>query len=142
MSTATITSENESKETGDSTTGQWRLFWLLLLAAVTPMMLPYFTNLWSREPYRYFPLCLIALAWLTRSRWDRQFRPPVGVLSWSFIGIGILLSAFGILIASPWLNAIALALFAGTFFHCSRDSEGRSLTSLTAMLLMLRDGSA
>lgn len=73
MSTATISTNPQLRDARDPTTGHWQYFWLLLLLTVAPMMLPYFTNLWSREPYRYFPFCLLAVGWLTYARWDRQF---------------------------------------------------------------------
>ena len=105
--------------------------------AVAPMMLPYLTNLWSREPYRYFPFCLLAVGWLTYLRWDRRYPAPRGMLSWIAVGFGVALAAFGIILASPWICAVAFVTFAVTLYLAATDFEGRSLVGLALPLLML-----
>ena len=137
MSSATISTESKPRETVSPAISQWQYFWLMLLLAVAPMMLPYFSNLWSREPYRFFPFCLLAVGWLTYLRWDRQFRAPRGILSWIAIGAGVALTAFGIAIASPWICAVAFVTFAATFYFAATDTEGRSMFVVALPLVML-----
>lgn len=48
-----------------------------------------------------------------------------------------MLTAFGIMIASPWICTVALIMFATSFFFSAKDDEGRSLLGLALPLVML-----
>lgn len=137
MSTATITTESSSDITGNQAANQWRYFWLMLFVSVSPMMVPYFSNLWSREPYRFFPFCLLAIGWLIYLRWDRVFRAPRGIPSWIAIGVGVCMTTLGIAMASPWICAVALVAFGTVFCLSARDRGGRSLVEIALLFVML-----
>jgi exosortase len=137
MSTTTISADSKFGESDEPGSGRWSIFWLMLGLAVAPMLVPYFTNLWTREPYRFFPLALLAVGYLWHRRWDRQFRAPYGLVGWTAVAIGIALTAFGILIASPWICAVACLLIVGCLFYSSTDQSGRPLFSLVLPLMMV-----
>ncbi len=119
---------------GDRT---WQYFWGMLLVASLPMLLSYLSNLWRLEAYRYFPFVLLSVGWFVYTRWDRQFRPPVGWIGWAIIGFGLLLIVFAVLIPSPWLAAVGFFFFCLAFLASSQDEHQLSLVGLALPLVML-----
>lgn len=115
----------------------WRWFWLGLLVAVAPLLIPYFSSMWSNATYRYFPFAIAAVAWLTYHRSDGHFYPPRGVFSWLVIGMGLLLILVGAVLQFPWFAAVAFVCFAATMLYAMRGPDDESLILLVLPLLSL-----
>ncbi len=105
----------------------WRWFWLGLLLTSAPLLLPYFTSLWSNPTYRYFPFAVAAVAWLGYSRSDGYFYAPRGWLSWCWIALGVFLVVFSLVIQFPWFSAVAFTIFCTAMLHAMRGEEDHSL---------------
>ena len=113
----------------------WRWFWLGLLIAVAPLLIPYFMDLWDNETYRYFPFALAAVGWLGYVRSDHQFYPPRGWVSWSAIVFAMLLLVFGLILQFSWFAAVAMVLVAGAMLHSMRGMYDTSLIALVLPLM-------
>lgn len=115
----------------------WRGFWLGLGLAALPLLIPYFVGLWAKPTYRYFPFAIGAVAWLAYTRSDRQLYPPRGWLSWSAIGLGLLLIAAGTVLQFPWFAAVSFVIFCTAMLHAMRGHDDASLLALALPLLTL-----
>lgn len=115
----------------------WRWFWLGLLVAVAPLLIPYFSSMWSNATYRYFPFAIAAVGWLAYARSDGYFYPPRGLFSWLVIGMGLLLILIGTILQFPWFAAVAFICFAGTMLYAMRGPDDESLILLILPLLSL-----
>ncbi|MBL8872763.1 MAG: exosortase U [Planctomycetaceae bacterium] len=79
-----------------------KLFWLLVLCLPLPMVLLYFVQLWNYEHYGFFPLLIVAIAYLLYSRWDKHARFPTGKLPHILLGSSWISLGFALLTWSPW----------------------------------------
>lgn len=115
----------------------WRNFWLMLLAASLPLMVPYFLNLWQKDYYQYFPFVLLAVGWLLYSRWDRSFNAPRGWFCWLIIATGLVSIVAGVSLASPWLGAIGFVAVLSAFLISSHGEYDKSLIAVALPLILL-----
>ncbi len=129
--------ESYQQRLGKDVQTKWRYFWLLLLAVSLPMMLPYLSNLWVREQYRYFPFVLLAVGWFVAARWDREFVAPRGRTSWLAISLGFACVAAGIFLPSMWLAAVGFVTFATAFLISIKGPADKTLFAVAVPLLLL-----
>ena len=115
----------------------WRWFWLGLLVAVAPLLIPYFSSMWANPTYRYFPFAIAAVIWLTSVRSDHKFYAPRGWFSWFLIGVGMFLILVGAVLQFPWFAAVAFVIFSGTLLYSMRGPSDRSLIVLVLPLLSI-----
>ena len=116
---------------------KWKYFWLMLLIVSLPMVFPYFTELWQKERYRYFPFVLLSIGYFLHQRWDREFGAPKGWASWLGIAAGFAMVTFGCSVASPWVASIGFVIFATMFLATSRGPMDASLIGLAVPLFLL-----
>ncbi len=121
----------------ESVLGLWAVFWIAVIATSAPMLLLYFSRMWSMERYQYFPFVFIAIGFLLYKRFDRRFVPPANWYRWSQVALGTTFVVASILLGSPWLSAIGFVLTMASFLGSSRDTLGRSLVPLILPLLMI-----
>ncbi|KAA5539863.1 exosortase U [Roseiconus nitratireducens] len=114
---------------------QWRWFYLGLLLAILPLLIPYFTGMWALERYRYFPFAIAAVVALAWNRSDGEFYPPRGWISWAAIAIGLFLVVAGAVLQFTWFAAVALVLIAGAMLYAMRGPEDRTLVALVLPLM-------
>jgi exosortase len=115
----------------------WRWFWLGLLIAVVPLLIPYFVGLWADPTYRYFPFAIGAVVWLAYTRSDGEFYPPSGLFSWIIIASGLMLLVLGTVFQFTWFAAVALVLMSGTMLYAMRGPHDQSLIVVALPLLTL-----
>jgi exosortase len=87
----------------------------VVIASHLPLVVLHFRHLWMNRPhYQFFPLLLVAIAWLVWQRWPR-WTVPVRAPWWStcLLAGGLAVLAGATVIWSPWLAAIALVLSLG-----------------------------
>jgi exosortase len=76
-----------------------------------PLVLLHFAHLWNHRPhYQFFPVMLVAVAWLTWKRWPRPAVRPAGVYRWGgflCLSVDACLLTGAVLLWSPWLATIA-----------------------------------
>lgn len=116
---------------------KWKHFWLMLLVVSLPMVFPYFTELWQKERYRYFPFVLLSIGYFIHQRWDREFNAPKGWTSWLGIAAGFALVSLGCYVASPWVASIGFVIFFAMFLATSRGPADASLIGLAIPLFLL-----
>ena len=114
----------------------WGFFWLVVLLVGLPLMVPYCAQLWRMKHYQFFPFAYAVVAWLTYSRWDRGFRPPLGWLSWFLVVGGLLLTVLGMFAMSPWLGTVGLFLVVTAFLIACHGEEDASLVGLAIPLAL------
>jgi exosortase len=88
---------------------------VVVIASHVPLVLLHFRHLWMHRPhYQFFPLLLVAVAWLAWQRWP-QWTVPARAPWWStcLLVSGLAVLAGATVIWSPWLAAIALMLSIG-----------------------------
>lgn len=115
----------------------WKWFWLGLILASAPLLLPYFTSMWDNPTYRYFPFAIASVLWLGYLRTDGQFYPPRGWFSWLSIAIGLVMIVFGTVVQFPWFAAVAFTIFCAAMLHAMRGPEDDSLVALALPLLTI-----
>ncbi|MCA9140079.1 MAG: exosortase U [Planctomycetales bacterium] len=115
----------------------WRWFWLGLLLACAPLLIPYFVSMWANPTYRYFPFAIAAVMWLGYHRSDGKFYPPRSWFSWGAIAVGILSIVFGTIVQFPWFAAVALAIFCTTMLYAMRGPDDETLVILVLPLLTI-----
>lgn len=121
---------DESVQVAQLATGpnpNWRWFWLGLLLACSPLLVPYFTSMWANPTYRYFPFAIAAVVWLTYHRGDGKFYPPRGWFSWAAIGLGLMSLMLGTVVQFPWFAAVAITIFAATMLYAMRGPDDDTL---------------
>ena len=116
---------------------RWRFFWLLLLVAALPMLVPYFIEMWKVDWYQYFPFVITAVVGLAYVRSDGKFYPPRRVIHWVAIGLGILLLIAAAVFQFTWFAAVALFLFGTVCLSVMRGPRDASLLVLAVPLAML-----
>ena len=117
--------------------GRWRWFWVGLLTAAAPLLVPYFLQLWGNPTYRYFPFVFAAVGWLAYTRTDGGFYPPRGGLGWTAIALGLLLILVGATLAFPWFAAVAFVMFGFAMLTAMRGDRDRSLIAVAVPLITL-----
>lgn len=88
------------------------------------MVLLYFVQLWNYEHYGFFPLLIVAIAYLLYSRWDKDARFPSGKLAYLSLGLSWLSLGFALLTWSPWTSFLSwqLAFTAFCLAHTETSS--------------------
>lgn len=85
----------------------------LLLLGHLPVLLAFFANLWGKPHYQFFPLAMLASAFLGYSALTRMRNPFEHSAPWSaacFLSAALALLSLNIVMWSPWLGAIATLL--------------------------------
>lgn len=93
---------------------------MILLAGVAcgnlPLLVEHFRNLWKQPQYQFFPLVLLAIAWLVRSR--AKWREVPVESRWGRFGIvalvgSVVIGIGGTLLSSPWLATLSFVAAVG-----------------------------
>jgi exosortase len=113
---------------------------LAAVAASLPYVLVYFRNLWELPHYQFFPLVLVAVAWLARARWGGRL---VGGVLLRSVRVGLLATGIGgslcaTLFASPWMGffGFVFSLAGWLAYHRDRESGGSLLYLALPVLLI------
>lgn len=115
----------------------WMIFWLALLIATAPMMVPYLTGLWNQERYRYFPFVILAVAYLVYQRWNRDWMPPRGWPCVAAVFGGLGCSVLGAMIHSPWVSAVGFLAVVTSFLVSHEGDHDWTLAALAMPLGLL-----
>jgi len=115
----------------------WLWFWVALLGASLPMLVPYLIEMWSYEHYRYIPFVFLVVGYLVWTRSDKEIRSPAGWLGWTMVIVGILAMLLSVLWPSIWFAGVAFVILAAAFVGSMRGTDGRNLYSSAVPLLML-----
>ena len=113
----------------------WKWFWLGLMLAVAPLLVPYFISLWANPTYRYFPFAILAVVLFARGRSDGYFYPPRGWISWLSLCIALLLVVAGTVLRFPWFAAVALVIVSTAMLYAMRGEDDPSLIAVVLPLL-------
>jgi exosortase len=120
-----------------TTTPSWMWFWLGLLAANVPMMLPYLSGLWTQPHYQFFPFLILAVGVLIYQRWDRIWMPPRGWIIYPGIALALGISILGSYLYSPFLPAVGFVALGFFFFLSHNDQQNRTLIPLAVLSLLI-----
>ena len=85
----------------------------LLVFGFAPLLLQFFTNLWERPYYQFFPMALVGAVVLAKrgiEELPRPLTPGQRFLTLLLVGASFALLFLGLVMWSPWLAGIA-ALF-------------------------------
>ncbi len=132
---ASIASDSPSELKSNSLT--WGMFWLLVLAATVPMLIPYFLDMWVKDWYRYFPFAIIAIAGFTYARSDHRFYPPRSKFQWGLVVAGLLMVCVSALLQQTWFASLGLFMVGTAFLASMRGPRDSSLIVLAVPLMML-----
>ncbi|MEZ6061597.1 MAG: exosortase/archaeosortase family protein [Planctomycetaceae bacterium] len=94
----------------------------LLAVAHLPYLYAYYTELWSKSHYQFFPFALAGFAWLAISRADG----PAGrhrIIRYLLINLDVCLIAAAVLLQSPWFMAAGAILLAFAVCVTTRDRD-------------------
>ncbi len=100
-----------------------RLFWGAIFLVPLPLLVSYFMGLWRLEHYQYFPILLFSFAYLIFLRWDREVRPPSGMLGYGLLIAGFACLCFGAYHGSPWLAAVSYSLIWGSWLASQNSTD-------------------
>lgn len=115
--------------------------YVVAIVAQVPLLLLYFSLLWLRPHYQFFPIALVmvvAFAWI---RWPRHEPDPFfaskssSVMFWIAIMFGIAGSIF----AHGWFSAMSMSLLITSLFARTRDGEfpNRTLIGVAIPLFVI-----
>ncbi len=115
--------------------------YVIALAAQLPLLLHYFSTLWGRPHYQFFPFALIMVAAFAAIRWPRQLESPFfsrklsGFLFW----VGVLLGIAAALFSHSWFSAASMVALLTSLFSRTWDGEveGKTLLVLGLPLLIV-----
>lgn len=117
------------------------LAYVLAVGAQVPMLLFYFSQLWKRPHYQFFPIALIMVAAFAWIRWPRHHVQPFFASTFSSVlfGIGLGFGVLGTLFAEPWLAAASAVFLLTSLLARTRDGEfpDRSLIALALPLFVI-----
>lgn len=111
---------------------------LLGIFAFIPYVLIYLKNLWLQPHYQFYPLVLLAVGVLIRTRWGGPLaaRPDSGRDSWlskvAFI-VGLLTGIGATMCASIWMGFFAFTCMFASWL--SRQRDGKFESSLVYLIL-------
>lgn len=113
---------------------------LFAILSCIPYAVVYFANLWALPHYQFFPLLLIAVVLLAKSRWGGRYQG--GTVFRCFRILLLCGGMFGALcataFASPWMGYFGFAFCAASWFAYHRDGEtGRSLLYLAVPIVLV-----
>lgn len=114
---------------------------VILIGSQLPLTFVYLLNLYrDREHYVFFPVVLLAIAFLVAMRWPRgdqkTFFP--GRLSMVLLWSGLASATIATILLSPWFGFLAFVLFASSLLARTNDRyRFGSLSSLTLPLFVL-----
>ena len=115
----------------------WLWFWVALLGASLPMLIPYLVEMWSYEHYRYIPFVFLVVGYLVWTRSDRVIRPPAGWLGWTMVICGVIAILVAVLAPSTWFAGVGFVILSAAFVGSMRGPDDPSLLGSAVPLLML-----
>ena len=115
----------------------WLWFWVALLGASLPMLIPYLVEMWSYEHYRYIPFVFLVVGYLVWTRSDRVIRPPAGWLGWTMVICGVIAILIAVLAPSTWFAGVGFVILSAAFVGSMRGPDDPSLLGSAVPLLML-----
>lgn len=113
------------------------MFWLVCLLATLPLALTYWIGLLGDSQYAFLPLPFVLVGYLYWSRSQSTLSRPDSIAGWSLIAVSFLILALGILVAFPWLGAMAFVIIAAAGLSTVRGIAQRNLVGSIAPLLAL-----
>lgn len=115
--------------------------YLIALAALSPLLVYYFSLLWGRPHYQFFPFALILVAVFGYLRWPKHLEEPFfsRKLSTFLFWTGILFGIAATVFSEAWFAAAAAVMLLTSLFARTRDGEvaGSTLISLGLPLLVI-----
>ena len=136
MATA-ATSPAELKETksGHAAINRVTLPYIIAIVAQLPLLLYYFSTLWARPHYQFFPFAIIMVVAFAVIRWPRNLDEPFFRRRFSVVlfWIAIVFGVAGALFATAWLSAASMIMLMTSLFAMTKDGEmaGKSLLVLS-----------
>jgi len=116
----------------------------ILLLTYLPAITLYFSQLWLKEHYRFFPFALLTTAGFWWVRCDRSSLSNASTTRW-VIRSGVILLAtaaqwYMLTSNSPWAGFVSMTLLTGVCLDCCRDnvSGGTLLYVILPWLLTIR----
>lgn len=113
---------------------------LLMVLAQTPMLVVYFSNLWKRPHYQFYPFLVLAVGVLAVQRWPRSVANPF-VPSWLgnlLLLVGIASGAVSTVFVYPWFAAVSAVLIIGSLLVRTHNTKsGGSLIAVWLPLLII-----
>ena len=115
--------------------------YVIAIGAQIPLLMSYFSQLWARPHYQFFPLALLMVGYFAWQRWPKQLPQPYfasrfsSVLFWAGVVCGIA----GALFSAAWFTAASFVLLMTSLFARTRDGEffGKSLLVLSLPLFVI-----
>jgi len=115
--------------------------YIVTLAALSPLLIYYFSLLWGRPHYQFFPFALILVAVFGYLRWPRHLEEPFfsRKLSTFLFWTGIIFGIAATIFSEAWFAATAAVMLMTSLFARTRDGElaGGTLISLALPLLVI-----
>lgn len=115
--------------------------YVIAIVAQTPLLLFYFSSLWIRPHYQFFPIALVMVAAFAWIRWPRNEPDPFFASKFSSIlyWIGIVFGIAGALFAHGWFSAVSMTLLIASLFARTRDGEfpNRTLIGVSLPLFVI-----
>lgn len=142
MATAkTETAEKVVSETPHRSKIAVLLPYIIALVAQLPLLLYYFSTLWGRPHYQFFPFALLMVAVFAYLRWPRSYREPFfrrrtsTILFYGGIVFGIAAAMF----SEAWFSAASMVMLLTSLLARTKDGEvpGKSLIVLGLPLLII-----
>lgn len=114
--------------------------YLVGIVAQLPLLLIYFSGLWERPHYQFFPFALLIVGVFAWLRWPRGQVDPFfassfsNFLFWTAVGFGLLGTIFVEGWFTGWFTAVSVVLLLTSLFARTRDSEYPSRSLLVVSL--------
>lgn len=125
----------------NSTRNRLALFLTLLAAVFAPVHIIYFSGMWTREHYQFFPIAIASAVGLMLLR-VHSLVPPNGRIRLICVTSLVICSVASVLMAtywnSPWLGFIGFVVLLAAGLCCFLDESGdRSLLYLILPMLLI-----
>jgi exosortase len=121
--------------------GKVLLPYVIAIGAQLPLLIYYFSRLWGRPHYQFFPFALIMVAVFAAIRWPRHLEQPFfsSKLSNFLFWLGIVLGIAATLFSESWFAAASMVSLMTSLFARTKDGEvsGHSLIVLGLPLLIV-----
>ncbi len=113
----------------------------LIIAAQIPLLLIYFSDLWQRPHYQFFPFALLVTGLFAWYRWPKKEEEPFFASRFSSITfwIGIAMALLGTLFVTAWFAAASFVFLVTSLLARTKDGEfpDRSLLGVVLPLLVI-----
>lgn len=137
MATDKISTDLETKNTEQSNKPLAVLLpYIIAIGAQLPLIMFYYSALWRRPHYQFFPFALLMVGSFLYIRWPKSESKKFfgssfsGLLFW----VGVFFGIMGTLFMTAWFTAASLTLLMTSLFARTRDGEAPSKSLLVLCL--------